>query len=218
MCIFLGAAAGAAGASAGAASAGIGSALSAFSTIASMGLGIAQAMASQQAANAQYESQMEFRRQQEIQAQKTLNMQVAQQAMALESEKGKAQGEKADIAIAAYEAASRATASAAEAGVVGVSLGNILGNIDAKQARGEGKIDYNSQVAYYNAENELKMAQRGHGARLAEIPIPQKPSFLPTAISIGSSIVGAAGQFGKMQMAREERYTPGYQTHNGVYL
>jgi hypothetical protein len=217
MCIFLGAAAGAAGA-AGAASAGIGTALSAFTTIASMGMGIAQAMASQAAANSQYQQQVEFRKQQEKQAQKTLNLQVAQQQAAFESEKGKAQGEKADIAIAAFEAASRASASAAESGVVGISLGNVLGTIHAKGTRGQGKIDYNSQVALYNANNELKMAQRGQGARLAEIPIPVKPSFAPTALAIGSSIIDGVAGFGKLQMSQENKSVPGYQNPQGGFI
>jgi len=172
MCLFLGAAAGAA---AGAAS-GIG-ALSAVMGIAQMGIGIMQAQAQNQAIAADYAEKVRFRNEQYQQAQKTLNEQVAQQSAALESEKGKAQGEKAEAAIKGYAAVSTAQTGAAESGVVGLSVQNLVGSIYAEQGRFNNRVDYNSNVATYNANNELKMAKRGSQARLAEIPIPVKPKF-----------------------------------------
>ena len=172
MCLFLGAAAGAAGAAAG----GI-SAISAVMGIAQMGIGIMQAQAQNAAIAADYQEKVRFRNEQYVQAQKTLNEQVAQQSAALESEKNKAQGEKAEAAIKGYAAESRAQTGAAESGTVGLSVDALIGSVRGEQARFTNKVDYNAKVATYNAGNELKMAKRGAQARLAEIPSPAKPKF-----------------------------------------
>lgn len=204
MCIFaLGAAAGA------------GSALTAISTVASIGIGIAQAMASNAAAQAEYENQMQYRKQQETQAQKTLNLQVAQQQQALESAKDKAQGAKAEYAIEGYAAKSRAQAASAESGVVGLSVDNLIGDITGRTARATGKIDYNAAVAGVNAGNELKMAQRGLGAKLADIPIPVKPKF-NVGLQVASNVVSGLGNLGKI--ATSNSVTPGYTDTSNNYL
>lgn len=187
MCIF--AAAGIAG--------GIGSALSAISTVASIGIGIMQASAQQQAANAQYQQQMQYRKDQEVQAQKTLNAQVAQQNMSLESEKDKAQGAKADAAIKTYAAISRASTGSAEAGITGLSVDNLLGAVEGEGGRTQSRIDYNSKMAIANTDNELKIAQRGGTARLHEIPIPIKPANT-FGIDALSSVVSGIGQLAKL--------------------
>jgi len=204
MCIFaLGAAAGA------------GSALSAITTVASIGIGIAQAMAANAAAQAEYQNQVQWRKQQEIQAQKTLNLQVAQQQQALESQKDKAQGAKAEYAIEGYAAKSRAQAISAESGVVGLSVDNLIGDITARTARATGKIDYNAAVAGVNANNELKMAQRGLGARLAEIPIPVKPKF-NMGLAIASNVV--SGLSGLAKIGGSTGSVPGYTNPQGNYI
>ena len=185
MCLFLGAAAGAAGA-------GMSTAIGAVMGIAQMGLGIMQAQAGQSAAMADYQNKVAYRREQETQAQKTLNLQVAQQQAALESQKGKAQGEKADVAIEGYAAQSRIAASAAESGVVGLSVEALLGDAAGRAGRFNNRVDYNSSVGVANAYNELKMAQRGGGARLAEIPIPVKPRF-NMGLEIGSAVLSGLG-------------------------
>lgn len=172
MCLFLGAAAGAAGAMG-----GMTTAISGIMGIAQMGIGIMQANAQNQAIAADYQEKVRFRNEQYQQAQKTLNEQVAQQSAALESEKDKAQGEKAEASIRAYAAADRAQTGAAESGIVGLSVDSLVGSIHAEAGRFNNRIDYNAKVAGYNAGNELKMAKRGAQARLAEIPIPAKPKF-----------------------------------------
>ena len=208
MCLFLGAAAGAMG--------GIGTAISAVSTIAGIGMQIMQAGAANQAAQAQYQNEVAHRRQQEVQAQKTLNLQVSQQQMALESEKDKAQGAKAEMAIEGYAAESRAITSAAESGIVGFSLENLIGDIRGRTGRALGKTDYNAAVATANAGNELKMAQRGMGARLAEIPIPVKPRF-NMGLEIGSAVVSGLGSLGSL-MSSSSRTRVGYDTPSGSYM
>jgi len=162
-------------------------AMSAVMGIATAGVGIMQSFAQNAAASADYQEKVRFRNEQYVQAQKTLNEQVAQQSMALESEKGKAQGEKAEASIKGYAAVSRAQTGAAESGIVGLSVDALIGSIQGEQARFTNKIDYNSDVATANAGNSLKMAKRGAQARLAEIPIPVKPKF-----NVGLQIATAA--------------------------
>lgn len=166
--------------------AGLSGAMSAITGIASIGIGIMQAGAANAAAAQQYQDQVRYRQEQERQAQITLNEQVAQQSAALESEKGKAQGEMADASIQAYAAESTALTGAAESGIVGLSVNNLVGSLRAEQARFNSKVQYNSKVGQQNAENELRMAKRTGRARLAEIPIPTKPKF-NTGLQIASA-------------------------------
>lgn len=177
MCLF--AAAPAAAAAAGTA-ASVGSSITALSAIMGMaqfGIGLMQAQAQNAALAADYQEKVRFRNEQYEQAQKTLNEQVAQQQAALESEKDKAQGEKAAAAIEGYAAASRAQVGAAESGVVGLSVDHLIGSIHAEEGRFQNRLDYNAKVGTFNAQNELRMAKRGSQARLAEIPIPVRPKF-----------------------------------------
>lgn len=194
MCIF---ALGAAGAAAGGAAS--------MSTGLGMMLSIAQAAVGYMGAMQQYNAQIAHMKKQEIQAQKTLNLQVSQQQAALESEKDKAQGALADAAIEVNAKQSTAGTMAAESGIVGISVDNLKGAILGEGGRYKQRIMYNSEVAQMNAENELKMAQRGAAARLAEIPIPTKPSFLPFAVQGLSGIVSGMGKM-------EERRYRGYYT------
>ena len=189
MCVMaLGAVAGAAGAAG-----GIGSVLG----IAQMGLGIMGAITSHQAQMAEYNEQVRFRMEQAKQAQETLNQQVAQQQTAITSELGKAQGEGAEVSIEAYSAQSRAAAAAAESGIVGLSVENLLGGIEGKKGRYLNRMSYNANMGQANAMNSLKMAQRGAESSVASIPIPTKPSFAPTLVSIGNSVVGGIGTMAK---------------------
>lgn len=190
MCLFLGAAAGAA---AGAASTGLSAGIGTIMGVAQMGLGIMAAQQQHAAAMQQYQEQVRFRQEQQVQAQKTLNQQVSQQQAAYTSEIGKAQGEKATAAMDAYAAESRAAAAAAESGVVGMSVQNMIADVRGDAGRFMNTIDYNAEMATWNTKNELKMAQRGAQARVAEIPIPTKPSFGPAAVQMGSAIVSGLG-------------------------
>lgn len=191
MCVFTAAAVGAA--SAAGASATAASSIGTFMSIAQAGLGIMGAMASRQAQMAEYNEQVRFKMEQAKQAQETLNQQVAQQQQAIQSDLGKVQGEGAEVSIDAYSAQSRAAAAAAESGIVGLSVDNLIGSVEGKKGRYLNRMSYNANMGQANAENSLKMAQRGAQSTVASIPNPTKPSFAPTLVSIGSSIVGGIG-------------------------
>ena len=181
-----------AGAAAAGAMGGISSALTAVTSIASIGIGIMQSNAQNQAAAAQYKNQVEYIRRQEEQTQKTLNLQVAEQRAQYNSDLDKAQGEKADAAISAYKAKSKASAAAAESGVVGLSVDNLIGDIEGEAWRYNARNDYNAKVAYQQGNASLKNAQRTGAARIASMEIPVKPKF-NTGLQIGSAVLSGLG-------------------------
>jgi hypothetical protein len=195
MCVFAAAAAGAAGAAG-----GMGAALQ----IAQVGLGIAGSLMQYQGQMQAYKAQMEYRRQQAIENQKTLNMQVAQSQQQYESELNKTQQEKFKVTRDALKAQSTAAVAGAEQGVSGLSLQNISGEIAFEEGMFTGETGYNERVLYADSMNRLKMNERGQQANLASIPIPERPSFGPTLVNIGTNIVGG------LQKAYEPRRgTPG---------
>lgn len=160
-----------------------------------IGLGVMGAITQHQGQMAQYNEQVRHRMEQAKQAQETLNQQVAQQQAALNSEVGKAQGEMQETAIKAYAAKSRIEAS--RTNVSGLSFGNLIADVYGEKGRFDNRVRYNTEVATHNASNELKMAERGGQARLASIPIPTKPSFAPTMVQIGSSVLQGIGTMNK---------------------
>lgn len=183
MCLMLGAAAGAGMAG------GLSGVMTAVTSIAGIGMSIMQANAQNQAAAAQYKNQVEYIKRQEIQTQKTLNQQVAQQQLQTQTDTEKLQGEKADTSIKAYKAASRASAAAAESGVVGLSVDNLIGDIWGEAGRYNAKTDHAANVGRYQGKMNLKSQQRGGAARIAAMEIPVKPKF-NTGLQIGTAVLG----------------------------
>lgn len=211
MCIMALAAplAGALGAGGGAAAAGAaaatGAATAGFSGMQflQIGLGVMGAISSYQAQMAQYREQVRFRNEQAKQAQKTLNQTVAQQQTQRESQLNKAQQEGFKAARIGMVKKAQASAAAAESGAFGLSTAHLLSDYDRQVGEFGAELNYNSDVQYKDTKNQLRMAERGAQARLASIPIPTKPSFLPTMIEIGGSILGGLGSSGT-------RGTPGH--------
>lgn len=166
----------------------------AITAIASIGLGIAQAAAQQQAAMADYQNKVQYRKEQEIQNQKTLNQQVANMQQHAESQTQKTSGAMFEERVKTARLASTASVASIESGRTGLSTAALLGSIKGEGARAEGTLRYNASVA--DAENnlQLKMAQRGAQARLAEIPIPVKPRNT-FGIDALSAVVGGVSSY-----------------------
>jgi hypothetical protein len=180
MCLFLAAGAGALG--------GLSTAMSVLGTVAGV-VGQIQS----------YNAQAAYAEQQAKQAQKTLNLQVAQQRMEYNSEINKMQDEGADVAIEGYAAQSGLQASSAEAGIVGLSVDALRNEVIAKESRYGGKMAFNASMATDNARNALYMAERQQVANVRAIQMPEKPNFLAAAVDIGSSLVSGAQQGLKIQ-------------------
>lgn len=167
----------------------------AIATIASIGVGIAQAAAAQSAAMADYQNKLQYRKEQEVQNQKTLNQQVANMQAHAESNKDKVQGEMAEGSIATYAKVSTAQTMREESGASGgLSTAHLLGAIRGEGATFNSRLLYNAKADMYNNQNELKMAQRGAQARLAEIPIPVKPTNT-FGLDALSAVASGLGQY-----------------------
>lgn len=171
---------------------GLSGVMTAVTSIAGIGMSIMQANAQNQAAAAQYRNQVEYIKRQEIQTQKTLNLQVAEQRAQYNSDIAKAQGEKAETRIRAYKAESRASAAAAESGVTGLSVDNLIGDIWGEAGRFENKVDFNAKVAHQQGSSSLKNAQRQGAARIASMEIPVRPKF-NTGLQVGSAVLSGLG-------------------------
>lgn len=187
MCVMLAAA----GAAAGAAG-GMGG-LGAIMGIAQAGLGIMGALSQHQAKQQAYAEQVRQIQEAEDNAQEALNRSVAEKNLALQSEASKSQGEMADVAIEANARKSTQRVVSAERGVQGTTTDHLVYDIMGKKARYDGKHRYNMAMGTANAESSLKMEQLGHKSRLAAMPRPEKISFAPTAVNIGSSLVSGFG-------------------------
>jgi len=150
----------------------------------------------------QYSAAMDHRAEQAKQAQETLNQTVNQHQMQYASEVNKAQQEKFKVARASLSARSSASASAAESGVAGLSVNNLLGEVNLEEGMFTAEVDYNTEVMGNTTKNRLKMAERGAQAQLASIPIPEAPSFMANAIGIGANVASI--------------YAKNYQPHQGT--
>lgn len=165
----------------------------AITAIASIGLGIAQAAAQQQAAMADYENKLQYRKEQEVQNQKTLNQQVANMQAHAERNKDIVQSKMAENEIDTYRRLSTEQTYSAEAGRTGLSVAALRGAIAGEGATFNSRLLYNAKADQYNNENELKMAQRGAQARLAEIPIPVKPTNTFGIDALSAVVSGVSG-------------------------
>lgn len=177
-------------------------------TVASIVLGAAGSLMQYQGQQQQYKAAVAHRNEQAKQAQETLNQQVAQQNSQYESDLNKVQNEKFLAKRGKLAAQSKQQAVSAESGVSGLSVANLMGDIDFEEGLFMGQADYNQRVGYSNANNSLRMAQRGAQAQIAAIPIPTAPSFGPTLVNIGSSVVGGFQQHYR-DTALGDRGTPG---------
>lgn len=108
-----------------------------------------------------------------------------------EGEKMTAESQKAAIDVA--KAKARFRTQAAEGGVSGLSVENVVADIGRQAAiEDEGrKYNYVSTISQLQKEKEAKQAE-AHG-RILSVPRGQKPSPLTLVAGIGSSIVKGFG-------------------------
>jgi hypothetical protein len=100
-----------------------------------------------------------------------------------------------EAGIEALKARATARTSAAEAGVSGLSVDAILGEMYAKQGRfaRNTQVNFDYQTDYWRGEAESARAS-GQSNINSTVPNP-KPSFLPTALKIFGQGVNAAGGY-----------------------
>lgn len=104
-------------------------------------------------------------------------------------EADKARSDSFDVARGMAEAKGRAVASAGEAGVGGVSFANIMSDLEMKEGRAKGNIDYNYRAGIQQINDEAEAQRSKTEAIIASTP---KPSQLGLFAELG----GAAAKTG----------------------
>jgi hypothetical protein len=190
--------------------------------LASLAVGLASQATSfigqNQAANAQanYQNQLanlEIRRQQQEQEQLVLKTQQEQLALAgqMSQQNEQAARELNKVSMEARAASSRATVAAGEAGISGLSVDALLGDItrqelgyfEASTRQGQLRDQYYGQTtANMNKALEMNLdySRMGSQMNLAQINRPiAKPSWSAFAIGLGTQTLGAADAFQRMK-------------------
>ena len=171
-----------------------------------------------QAANAQanYQNQLaqlEVRRQQQEQEQLLLKNQQEQLALAgqMSQQNEQAARELNKVSMEARAASSRATVAAGEAGISGLSVDALLGDItrqelgyfEASTRQGQLRDQYYGQTtANMNKALEMNLdySRMGSQMNLAQINRPiAKPSWSAFAIGLGTQALGAADSYQRMK-------------------
>ena len=171
-----------------------------------------------QAANAQanYQNQLaqlEVRRQQQEQEQLLLKSQQEQLALAgqMSQQNEQAARELNKVSMEARAASSRATVAAGEAGISGLSVDALLGDItrqelgyfEASTRQGQLRDQYYGQTtANMNKALEMNLdySRMGSQMNLAQINRPiAKPSWSAFAIGLGTQALGAADSYQRMK-------------------
>jgi hypothetical protein len=171
-----------------------------------------------QAANnqANYQSQLaslESRRQQQEQEQLLLKNQQEQQSLFTQQAQQNEQAarELNKVAMEARAASSRATVAAGEAGVSGLSVDALLGDItrqelgyfEASTRQGQMRDQYYAETTK-NMQKALEMnldySRMGSQMNLAQINRPiAKPSWAAFGINLGTQTLGAADAYQRMK-------------------
>jgi hypothetical protein len=98
--------------------------------------------------------------------------------------------------IQAEQVKARARTSAAEAGVAGVSLDAVLGDISRQQGRAADATAYNFDIAAFDNHNAKTNAYYGMVDRTNSVPMGVFPSLLSPLISTAGAALDAAGRYG----------------------
>lgn len=173
-----------------------------------------QYVGAQQAANQQanYQSQMmslEQQRAQQEQAQLVLKNQQEQEALRLRQsqEKESAARELNKVSMEARAASSRATVAAGEAGIGGIAVDSLLGEInrqelgyfEASTRQGQMRDTYYTQtLGNMNKALEMNLdtSRLSSQMNINQINRPiQRPSFAAFAINAGSAVLGAGQNY-----------------------
>lgn len=161
-----------------------------FITIASIGLGIAQAGMGYAASSAQYDQRMQEMQQNAINASKAAENQYANLNIRAQQEDAAMVQQKTETNIEAAQAAASVEAAAAEGNVSGLSVSSVLQDMYAQKGRSDAALDTNQQMNRGFLRGEKIAAEAGGQNQINSMPLPEKPSFalyLLNAFSSGLS-------------------------------
>jgi hypothetical protein len=166
-----------------------------FITIASIGLGIAQAGMGYAASSAQYDQRMEEVRQNAINASKATENNYAGLNIRAQQEDAAMVQQKTETNIEAAQAAASVEAAAAEGNVGGLSVSAVLGDLYAQKGRSEAALDSNQQMRRDYLAGEKLAAEAGGQNQINSMPLPEKPSFAPYLLNAFSSGLSAYSNY-----------------------
>lgn len=158
-----------------------------FITIASIGLGIAQAGMGYASSSAQYSQRMEEVRQNSINASKAAENQYANLNIRAQQEDAAANQQKTETNIEAAQAAASVEAAAAEGNVGGLSVQSVLQDMYAQKGRHDAALDSNQRMNRGFLSGEKIAAEAGGQNQINSMPLPEKPSFAPYLLNAFSS-------------------------------
>jgi len=148
-------------------------------TIASIGLGIAQSVMQYNAADEQYQQQMEVQRQNAVNASLAAENQYSNISIRSQQEDMARHQQQMETNIEAAKSASTVEVASAAGGVSGLSVDAVLMDIYAQQGRNEAALDTNQRMSRDYLAGEMKAAEAGGQSQINSVPIPEKPSFAP---------------------------------------
>jgi hypothetical protein len=166
-----------------------------FITIASIGLGIAQAGMGYAASSAQYDQRMEEMKQNAINASKATETQYANLNIRAQQEDAAMNQQKTETNIEAAQAAASVEAAAAEGNVGGLSVSSVLQDMYAQKGRSEAALDTNQQMNRGFLAGEKTAAEAGGQNQINSMPMPEKPSFAPYLLNAFSSGLSAYSNY-----------------------
>ncbi|RUT88016.1 MULTISPECIES: hypothetical protein [unclassified Mesorhizobium] len=162
-----------------------------FITIASIGLGIAQAGMGYAASSAQYDQRMQEMQQNAINASKAAENQYANLNIRAQQEDAAMVQQKTETNIEAAQAAASVEAAAAEGNVSGLSVSSVLQDMYAQKGRSDAALDTNQQMNRGFLRGEKIAAEAGGQNQINSMPLPEKPSFAPYLLNAFSSGLSA---------------------------
>jgi len=133
--------------------------------------------------------------------QNAINAQNAQASFQIESNaladqenqvKAQASGDAFDLNLDSLRAASAAKASAADAGVSGLSVDRLIADVYAEEGRAEERIRINRDNRLEQIANERAGAGARRASRSQGVPVTQ-----PSLLGAGAGIAGAAIDYAK---------------------
>lgn len=149
------------------------------------GLQVAEGVANYQQQKAEAEYQNQRSAQNRISATNARDLKIRQLALRNTQEQEQATQEKLDLQLEQKELKAKATLAAANAGVAGNSVDQLLRNYDADLLKGLQQIDSDSDDQMYQLAMERQGLEAEALNRIASVPKAMKPS-------LGAALIGAA--------------------------
>jgi hypothetical protein len=165
--------------------------IAALSIAASVAQGAVGYMGQQQAYKAQVEG---FNQNVRSARQATFNQWNSSQ-LRISQEGEAATQAKQEAAIQTAKSAATAATAAGEGGVSGLSVDYLVHDLYAQRGRHDAAVDSNLQMTRSYLSGEME-AQRAQGQnQINSMPVPEKPSILPTLVGVFGSAVGTYSDY-----------------------